>query len=121
MTDQQRADLLRWAEALESGKYKQTECALRRGNGDFYCCLGVAVEIGIAKEDDGENVKDFCGFETNDITAFVKANDDWNLTFDQIATAIRWYLDDASVGIEHNLAFVLNQRHKHIDELRSQQ
>lgn len=41
VTSEQRAELLRWAEALESGKYKQTDGMLRNENTGAFCCLGV--------------------------------------------------------------------------------
>lgn len=37
----------RWANALRSGKYKQTKMTLQDSNG--YCCLGVACSIFIPK------------------------------------------------------------------------
>lgn len=41
---------MRWADALESGKYKQTIGMLKDERG--YCCLGVLCEVdGIKKED----------------------------------------------------------------------
>lgn len=38
------AERLRWAEALESGKFEQAEGALKDSAGHF-CCLGVACEL----------------------------------------------------------------------------
>lgn len=46
-TPEQRAEIIRWAEALESGEYRQADGALRAASADdgesFYChcCLGV--------------------------------------------------------------------------------
>lgn len=58
LTPEQRAHLLQWAEALESGKYKQGRNQLINNYmiGDpanyTYCCLGVACEI-LPKEEFG--------------------------------------------------------------------
>jgi hypothetical protein len=38
-----------WIKALRSGKYKQTDCILRRG--DAFCCLGVLCDL--ARKDGG--------------------------------------------------------------------
>jgi hypothetical protein len=38
----------KWADALESGNFKQTSGALRRGGSDEgFCCLGVLCELAI--------------------------------------------------------------------------
>lgn len=41
--EEQREHRKLWVEALRSGKYRQTDAALRRGDG--FCCLGVACDI----------------------------------------------------------------------------
>lgn len=42
----------KWANALRSGKYKQTTGTLKARNSDSYCCLGVACVIaGIPKKE----------------------------------------------------------------------
>lgn len=51
--------LIKWAEALESGKYKQASGFLRRKNHfdgpEFlYCCLGVACEVFREETGEGE-------------------------------------------------------------------
>lgn len=43
--EQQAAHRKLWAEALKSGRFKQTTGNLRNSNG--YCCLGVACELAI--------------------------------------------------------------------------
>lgn len=47
LTEQQRAELERWATALESGKYQQATSVLhtRDRPGGGYCCLGVYADI----------------------------------------------------------------------------
>lgn len=48
---------LKWAEALESGKYKQGKCALKIEHTDntySYCCLGVLAEIVDPESDELE-------------------------------------------------------------------
>ncbi len=44
VTEENRAELIKWAEALESGKYKQGTRYLRNID-DEYCCLGVICSI----------------------------------------------------------------------------
>lgn len=63
-----KANLLRWVRALESGEYGQTEGQLRGGDGSEdcpyeYCCLGVACEM--AREDVGGK------WEGNEFRVFV--------------------------------------------------
>ena len=61
LTPEQRAHLIQWAEALESGKYKQGKNQLINNYmipdpaNYTYCCLGVACEI-LPKEEFGEVV-----------------------------------------------------------------
>jgi hypothetical protein len=43
LTNEQRAEIERWAEALESGKYEQSTAVLHDDSG--FCCLGVYAEI----------------------------------------------------------------------------
>ena len=43
LTQEQKERLIKWAEALESGKYEQTTGRLRKGN--KHCCLGVACDL----------------------------------------------------------------------------
>lgn len=43
LTNEQRAEIERWAEALESGKYAQSNAVLHDDAG--FCCLGVYAEI----------------------------------------------------------------------------
>lgn len=47
-----RSFAMKWADALESGKYPQTTGVLK--NGDGYCCLGVACLLA-GKEFDGDD------------------------------------------------------------------
>jgi hypothetical protein len=47
-TPEVRADLIKWVEALRSGRYKQTTGQLQSLSG--YCCLGVACREFIAPE-----------------------------------------------------------------------
>jgi hypothetical protein len=42
VSDEQKANLRKWVEALESGRYKQTRESLHKIG---YCCLGVWCEI----------------------------------------------------------------------------
>lgn len=56
---------MKWAKALESGKYHQTKGQLFNGKG--YCCLGVACILGGAK------------FEKNSIGNYVVQGTDENL------------------------------------------
>ena len=42
-TKEQKARLIKWAEALESGKYKQGRGALK--DKDQFCCLGVSCDV----------------------------------------------------------------------------
>ncbi len=41
--EEQHANIKKWFEALESGKYMQGSHRLRKGN--FFCCLGVAADL----------------------------------------------------------------------------
>lgn len=50
-TDEQKANLRKWVEALESGRYKQTRESLHKIG---YCCLGVWCEI----REGGEWIRD---------------------------------------------------------------
>lgn len=93
-----------WLKALESGRYKQTTGALQKGN--EYCCLGVACRIykrfAPLKTDvtswgqtefDGKDgilpakVRKALGLRTQ--AKCVRMNDEDNLSFKQIAAAIR--------------------------------
>lgn len=44
----------KWVAALRSGKFKQGQHTLKTETADktYYCCLGVACEIGLTKPDD---------------------------------------------------------------------
>ena len=44
LTDEQRGNMQRWVDALESGNYKQGQSSLRTDK-DCYCCLGVAADV----------------------------------------------------------------------------
>ena len=107
-TDQHRADLLRWAEALESGEYKQTNRQLKCSgdSGPTYCCLGVAAEIGIAKARDDTIVYGFCGLSAEDIGTLAEANDAQHMTFPEIAAAIRHYVKYGCRDIGASLAVI---------------
>lgn len=106
--------MIQWAEALESGKYEQTTGELRGDEG--FCCLGVACDIsklGDWKNDCYLGVSDtlptkvaewlFDGRPKDEVYApllfknpylldsirFTELNDDYGLSFRQIAWLIR--------------------------------
>jgi hypothetical protein len=101
-----------WAQALESGKYKQGKYWLREA--DKYCCLGVACDVfrkatrlGLWYEGDfivGEEeervvlpkaVMDWFGLRSNDPllgknpSSAISLNDDFNKDFCEIAQMVR--------------------------------
>lgn len=45
LTEEQKSLLLRWVEALESGKYKQTTVSFLKYKDDGFCCLGVLCDL----------------------------------------------------------------------------
>lgn len=80
-----------WVEALESGKFSQTQDALRENGG--YCCLGVLCEVYKALTGEGEWVRD--ADESNQYHDYfvVDANRDWSTLPDPIAEAVGLNLD----------------------------
>ena len=107
--------LMKWVDALESGKYTQTEGTLKDAYGGF-CCLGVACDVSglgkwdkdgfYLKEDGGlpKKVVDYFGLE--DSTGFevkkgsyigkflTDLNDAAGLSFKQIAKYVRKWAKD---------------------------
>lgn len=60
MTEEQKENIKKWIDALRSGKYQQGRKALRReGDGDEYCCLGVACAIYVEETGDGVWTRSF--------------------------------------------------------------
>lgn len=45
LSSDQKENLLRWADALESGEYAQGTGTLHRRSNNTYCCLGVAAKV----------------------------------------------------------------------------
>jgi hypothetical protein len=89
-----REKLYAWADALESEEYPQGRNELC-GKGGF-CCLGVASLIGLtapAENQPNEFVKHFAGLGICDLIDLTIANDEWRLTFEDIAEAIKDYAD----------------------------
>ncbi|MDG4783270.1 hypothetical protein O7614_26780 [Micromonospora sp. WMMD961] len=110
----------RWTAALRSGDYGQTTGTLRRG--DDFCCLGVlcdiAVKDGVIEEPTAGEVSntywyeghsaalplavvEWSGIVENDPTpetgargnpSLAELNDDYGLTFPQIADVIDYFL-----------------------------
>jgi hypothetical protein len=80
----------RWANALRSGEYKQTQGSLH--NNGAFCCLGVAcVVAGAAPDilfDLDEKFQIDTGISIHDAGDFVDLNDGAGLTFSQIADEI---------------------------------
>src|SRR3954471_12581135 len=105
MTDEQKQRNLAWADALESGEYKQGRGCLYSESHDQYCCLGVAcVLAGADVSEIGEHgcpwepIATYFGWDTADPVLDVidgepiKAtvlNDVECLSFPQIAKLIR--------------------------------
>jgi hypothetical protein len=91
-----------WADALESGKYKQGSVFLkneREDNGETtYCCLGVLRElVDPDRQTDDGRASAFVygssqGLTKQQIDALAMANDNDKLTFKQIARFIRAFL-----------------------------
>lgn len=107
-----KAEAQKWANALRSGKFKQTHGTLQDENG--YCCLGVACEIFIPKNKkerelggylvgtmprDQEASPEWLKCVNGDLrrrsflsaeedVSFTKLNDRLNYTFDMIADII---------------------------------
>jgi hypothetical protein len=111
LTDEQKANLRKWVEALESGRYKQTTGSLHKIG---YCCLGVWCQIreggkwigrGATSKDyayvgDIEEVvledamldaflRDELGITTDEESDFIDLNDHRKANFRPIAAAIR--------------------------------
>lgn len=91
----------KWVEALRSGKYRQTQQALREKNA--YCCLGVACDIsgfGVWDDDrflheEGNNtgylptgLRERMGLEQLQESSLITMNDDEGKTFAEIADYI---------------------------------
>jgi hypothetical protein len=90
LTTEQQA----WVDALESDNYQQ--CKGTINNGYKYCCIGVAACIfnpELLQPSDKEPaytaVKNKLDLTEYQLQTFIKLNDDKNLTFKQIAAAIR--------------------------------
>lgn len=101
-----KKNIQKWVDALRSGKYSQAHGKLTRDN--CFCCLGVACEIsGVEKKRDlygitgerhflplevyqwlGINSRDPLVFYGNDFTKLTAVNDEFRLSFDQIANLI---------------------------------
>ena len=81
MTEQQKANVKAWIEALQSGKYQQGFGSLNR-NGN-YCCLGVLADINnipTRKSVTSTTVGyDFLPWENNN-ESFTTIPDEWWLT-----------------------------------------
>lgn len=82
----------KWAEALESGKYKQ--CTGRLKDGDSYCCLGVLCEINGVDMDKSPVVSIYSNFIGNILPPerykkYYNLNDAKGLNFKEIAKVIR--------------------------------
>lgn len=106
-------NIRKWAEALESGEYKQGVLSLRPGDGDSYCCLGVACdvsEMGVWKQRDGSYayrldgqagessyhmptaVREFYGITAAQQSRLINMNDEEELDFKTIALHLRsWF------------------------------
>ena len=77
----------KWADALESGKYKQCTGLLRQG--DQFCCLGVLSEIICCP-----NYPDTVNYPVDvltqeDIDHFIELNDIDKKSFKQLAEIVR--------------------------------
>lgn len=85
--ENQRELALNWAEALESGKYKQCTGTLQKG--DSYCCVGVFGKINNIELHNGLPYEEVykCFGETSDYWWLL--NDIEELTFSEIAQVIR--------------------------------
>ena len=80
----------KWVEALRSGKYKQTKGELKNGQG--FCCLGVACEIGLTKRRyNGDDLVQF-KFLDNEIQNKLATYNDNGKSFNWIANYINKYL-----------------------------
>lgn len=90
-----REKRLRWAEALESGKFKQCKNRLKYPLSDgtyAYCCLGVACEIGVMVSGGNEVYpidSDRLEYTHDEILDFVRMNDTHGKSFTEIAAFIR--------------------------------
>lgn len=118
-TDEQNANLLVWADALESGEWSQGQERLKTVDvhGTEYCCLGVLCELhdvpfyedyngsisyGVRVSEDGDdtghdsvprNVLRACGIDAADTLVCIKMNDDEGYTFDSIAKVVRFAVE----------------------------
>lgn len=103
-------NILKWAEALESGKYPQGKLRLKNNRGEF-CCLGVACDISnlgswsnTGRYTDfayglSPAVSQFLGFKNaddidlltcNGVTLTgITLNDNYDLSFNEIAWLLR--------------------------------
>jgi hypothetical protein len=82
---------LKWAEELESDKYKQGRLKLYEPGTDKYCCLGVLnCVLGRAPEDLDIYVSEpFDEIFGHGVAQFWNLNDSQGATFKQIAAYIR--------------------------------
>lgn len=101
--------LKKWVEALRSGKYKQGQNCLRKG--DTYCCLGVACDV--INPDDWEFdrgawtwnkgylfMPSRFGMTHGFQTSLSKMNDEEGKNFDEIAMFIETHLSQSASPCE---------------------
>lgn len=114
------AELLQWAEALESGNYKQTFGTLisaNVNNGFSYCCLGVAKEIFVLDQVSwdfdvlkyevklyGLIKKHFIFLDALWQEYFYTLNDNDGYSFKDIAEKVRLHAKDIVAGLPPPLA-----------------
>lgn len=112
-----RKEAQQWADALRSGKYKQTTGQLQNAKG--HCCLGVACDIFIPKQKQVRNAKGYLSgsmpdeqeeapqwlrdmnilFDKDEVSiSFTKLNDVKKFTFDEIADIIELIFVHKMVG-----------------------
>lgn len=98
LSEQDKQDRIKWAEALESGEYEQGQNRLHDFVENTYCCLGVAEKIGLCKVRDARySVHPFASFNDHDLYNFVVLNDERGYSFEQIAEVIRSSIKEKEV------------------------
>lgn len=93
-----KENMLKWADALESGNYKQCKATLHNEEG--FCCIGVAHDLLVGPvttnlSDEYEAVRHKCGYDTKQETTFYRMNDTQHKSFKEIAAYIREMVNEA--------------------------
>ncbi len=115
MTEQQKANVKAWIEALRSGKYQQTHRVLCYGKGfccQGFCCLGVLADINnIPTIENQSTVSVSYNFPGDEIDRIISGTipDKWWLTHTGLSHTLKSQLIHMNDNIQKSFVDIANR------------